>query len=89
MLERFPQTSESKLSQRKGVYGWESHLTWSVHLVVTLLLTDGAITLLQPAGVEKPNAHVFLHFAGRDLLPRDGGHKIFIWSWGWRQRFRG
>ena len=62
------------------------HLTWRVHLVIALLLTDGAIPLLQPTGVEKPNAHVLLHLAGRDLLPGNGGHKILIGSGGWRQR---
>lgn len=61
------------------------NLTWCVHLIITLLLTKGAISLLQPTGVKKPNAHVFLHFAGRDLLPSYGGHEIFIWSRGWRQ----
>lgn len=78
--------SESGLSQRRGV-DWvgHPHLTWSVHLIVTLLLADGAISLLQPAGVEQPDAHVFLHFAGRDLLPRDGGHEVLIWGRGWRQ----
>ena len=60
-------------------------LSQLLDLITALLLMDGAIPLLQPTGLEKPNGHVLLHLAGRDLLPRDGGHKILIRSRGWRQ----
>lgn len=38
--------------------------TWSLYLVA-LLVKDGEVSLLQPAGIWKPNEHGFLHFAAR------------------------
>lgn len=57
-------------------------LTWSIDLIITLLFTDGSITLLQPSRIQETNSHVFLHFTGRNFLSSDRGNKILIWSWG-------
>lgn len=38
--------------------------TWFLYLVA-LLVKDGEVSLLQPAGIWKPNEHGFVHFAAR------------------------
>lgn len=61
----------------------------SVHLLLDLTLSDVAVSLLQPAGVQQADSHVLLHLTGWDLLTRDGGDEVLVRGSHGRQRLRG